>query len=101
MTKLKHHVFVCTSSRLNGQMKGFCMQKDGVAIVQKFMEKIEEEEMGDVMITNTGCFGICQKGPIVLVYPEGVWYGSVTPDDVDEIVEKHLIGGEIVKRLEI
>ena len=53
------------------------------------------------MISNTGCLGLCNDGPIVIVYPEGTWYGKVTPNDVDEIVESHLLNGNIVKRLEI
>ncbi len=51
------------------------------------------------MVTNTGCFGICDKGPIVVIYPEGTWYGNVSEDDVEVIVEKHLVGGEKVKEL--
>lgn len=101
MQKLKHHIFVCTSSRINGQQKGMCLQKEGVDITEKFTMEIRDRDIEDAMVTNTGCFGICSKGPIVVVYPEGVWYGNVTPDDVEEIIEKHIEGGEIVKRLEI
>ncbi|MEJ6952542.1 2Fe-2S ferredoxin [Natronospora cellulosivora (SeqCode)] len=102
MPEIKHHVFVCSSSRINGQQKGYCVNKDSVEIVQNFMMEIEEWGLaGAVMLTNTGCLGICDKGPIVIVYPEGVWYGGVTPDDVEEIVESHLENGEIVERLQI
>ncbi len=68
--------------------------------MMRFMEEIEDRELGnDVYITNTGCFGICEKGPIVVVYPDNVWYGSVTPDDVTEILDEHIEGGTIVDRL--
>jgi len=72
--------------------------------MMRFMEEIEDRELGnDVYITNTGCFGICfgicEKGPIVVVYPDNVWYGSVTPDDVAEILDEHIEGGTIVDRL--
>jgi (2Fe-2S) ferredoxin len=53
------------------------------------------------MVTNTGCFGICDKGPVVVVYPEGTWYGNVTEDDVAEIVEQHFENGEKVESLVI
>ncbi len=100
MYKPKYHIFVCSSSRINGDQKGFCFQKDAVGIVNNFMEEIQDRELdGEVMITNTGCFGICSKGPIVVVYPEGVWYGSVTPDDVEEIMDSHIENGEVVSRL--
>ena len=102
MINLKHHIFVCTSCRINGQQKGFCFSKDSVDIVQKFMEAIEENDLsGDVMITNTGCFGICDKGPIAVVYPEGVWYGNLTEEDVDKIIEQHIMEGTPVSELMI
>ena len=102
MVKPKHHVFACTSSRINGRQQGFCHSKQGVEIAGRLMEYIEEYELsGEVMITNTGCFGICDKGPILVVYPEAVWYGNVTPDDVEEIVASHLENGQIVERLQI
>lgn len=66
------------------------------------MEEIEERDLSsEVMITNTGCFGICSQGPVVVVYPENVWYKEVTPEDVPEIVESHFENGKKVDRLEI
>lgn len=102
MQKPKYHVFICTSSRINGQQKGYCHSKGGVDIVQTFIEEIENRELTeDVMITNTGCMGICSSGPIVVVYPEGVWYKGVSIEDVCEIVESHFENGIKVGRLEI
>ncbi|WP_018247472.1 2Fe-2S ferredoxin [Orenia marismortui] len=101
MNQPKYHIFVCSSSRINGQQRGFCVNKDSVEIIQNFMMEVQDRGMTDTMITNTGCLGICDKGPIVIVYPEGVWYGNVSPDDVEEIVESHLENGEVVERLEI
>jgi len=64
------------------------------------MEEIEDRDLSnDVMVTITGCFGICDKGPIVVIYPEGAWYGNVTVEDVPEIVESHLEGDKKVERL--
>jgi (2Fe-2S) ferredoxin len=102
MIELKHHIFICTSCRMNGQQKGMCYSKASVDIVQKFIEEIEELDLsGEVMITNTGCFGICDKGPIVVVYPEGVWYGDITEEDVDKIVQQHIACGIPVEELRI
>lgn len=100
MVSPKYHIFVCTSCRVNGQQKGFCFSKGAVDLVQRFMEEIDDRDLSsEVMITNTGCFGICDKGPVVVVYPEGVWYGNVTEDDVETIVEQHLEGGTVVESL--
>lgn len=102
MVKPKYHIFVCTSCRINGQQKGFCYSKDAVDIVQRFMEEIDDRDLSsEVMVTNTGCFGICEKGPIVVIYPEGVWYGNLTSDDVEKIVEQHIEGGNVVEELVI
>lgn len=102
MNKPTKHIFICTSSRINGQQKGYCHTKGAVDLVMKFMEEVEERDLGgEVFITNTGCFGLCEKGPIVVVYPDNVWYGSVTADDVKVIMEEHIEGGKPVARLEI
>ena len=102
MVQPKYHIFICTSCRMNGQQKGYCFQKGSVDIVQKFMQEIEDRDLsGDVVINNTGCFGICEKGPVMVVYPEGVWYGNVTEDDVERIFDEHIEGGKPVKDLMI
>ena len=70
--------------------------------MMSFMEEIEERDLGgEVFISNTGCLGFCDKGPVVIIYPDNVWYGSVTVDDVEEIMEEHIEGGSPVKRLEL
>ncbi|ADG81565.1 sucraseferredoxin family protein [Thermincola ferriacetica] len=100
MNKPKYHIFVCTSSRPTGQQKGFCHAKASVELMEAFMEEIEERGLGsEVFVTNTGCLGICEKGPIVIVYPDNVWYGAVTVDDVEEIMEEHIEGGRPLARL--
>lgn len=101
MDKPKHHIFVCTSSRLNGEIKGFCAQNDGLEILENIVEEIQDRDLdSEVMVTNTGCFGICSMGPIVMIYPEQIWYGKVTPDDVEEIMDA-IEEDKIVERLVI
>lgn len=102
MNSPKYHIFVCTSCRVNGTQKGFCFSKGSVDLIQRFMEEIEERDLsGAVMVTNTGCFGMCSRGPIVVIYPEGTWYGNVTEEDVATIMDQHVEGGRIVKELQI
>ena len=101
MEKPKKHVFICTSSRMTGQQKGFCNTKGAVDLVNAFMEAIEEADLEGIFVSNTGCFGLCEQGPVVVIYPDNVWYGSVTPDDVEAIMEEHIEGGGIVTRLQI
>ncbi len=102
MVSPKYHIFVCTSCRTNGTQKGFCHQKDSVKILEKFLQEIEDRDLsGDCMVSNTGCFGICSRGPIAVVYPEGVWYGGLTVSAVEEIAEEHLEGGKIAEKYRI
>ena len=94
MVSPKYHILVCTSCRINGVQKGLCHQKKSVPIVEKFMQEIEDRDLtADCMVTNTGCFGICSRGPIAVVYPEGVWYGNLTEEAVVEIMDSHIEGG--------
>lgn len=99
MNKPDHHIFVCSSSRINGQQKGFCVSKDSAAIVGRFLDEITDRECeNSIMVTNTGCMSLCNKGPVVVIYPEGIWYGGVTEDDVEEIMDA-LENGEVLERL--
>jgi len=95
------HVFVCVQQRPPGHPMGSCSDRQSREVLQRFMEKqqMDPELFMSCMITLTGCLNACGVGPVVVVYPEGIWYGGVKPEDVDEIVEKHLKGGEVVERL--
>ncbi|MDU4960574.1 MAG: (2Fe-2S) ferredoxin domain-containing protein [Sporomusaceae bacterium] len=100
MNKPERHIFVCTSSRPTGQQKGMCLSKDGVGVMMKFMEEITDRDLGgSVFISNTGCFGLCGQGPVVVVYPDNVWYKNVAVEDVAEIMERHIEGDAPVARL--
>jgi (2Fe-2S) ferredoxin len=56
---------------------------------------------GKIRINQAGCLDRCELGPVMVVYPEGIWYSYVDEQDIDEIIERHLIGGEPVERLRI
>lgn len=99
MQKPDYHIFVCSSSRINGLQKGFCVQKDAPGLMSAIVEEVQDRGM-NAFVTNTGCFGICEKGPIVVVYPQGDWYGNVTSDDVEELIEA-IEEGETLERLAI
>lgn len=88
MEKPKNHIFICCSARMTGEIKGVCAQKDGIEIARALAEGVQERDMSDqVMVTPTGCFGLCTKGPVVMIYPQQIWYGQVSPDDVEDILD--------------
>lgn len=89
------HVFVCTSGR-------YCPSLDGnsLEIHKAFKELVAKAGLkGKVRVNNSGCLDQCGHGPMVVVYPEVVWYSHLTVDDVPVIVEEHLLNGQPVERL--
>ncbi len=77
-----------------------CTSSNSEQIIERLREEIKAKGLEkEVNVVRTGCFGLCALGPIMIVYPEGSFYSMVTPDDVPEIVEEHLLKGRIVTRL--
>ena len=97
--KFDKHVFVCTNQRVNSERPS-CGEEHGMELVKAFKKEIKDRGLSvDMRAQKAGCFDICEFGPNVVVYPEGVFYGRVQLSDVTEIVEEHLIGGRPVERL--
>lgn len=100
MPKPSKHVFVCTQSRPPGHPRGSCGQLGCTSVFQAFMQQFDQGQMyGEFALTAAGCLGACDAGPTVLVYPEGVMYAQVKPEDVPLIVEQHLKNGQPVEGL--
>ena len=102
MSHFKYHVFFCTNQREGGEM---CCNNHGAGDMRDHM-KARVKELGDkvpgkVRVNTAGCLDLCEKGPVIVVYPEATWYTYVDREDVDEIIESHLIGGKPVDRLKI
>ena len=85
------HILVCRGTG--------CTSSKSPEIIENFRKIIEEKGIQNVRVIQTGCFGLCAKGPIVIIRPEDTFYAMVTPDDCREIIEKHIEKGEIVERL--
>jgi (2Fe-2S) ferredoxin len=100
--RFEHHVFVCENRRPDGSPKGCCASKGGAAVREALKAELARRGLqGRVRANAAGCLDACDRGVAVVVYPEGVWYGGVTPADVPEIVERHLVGGQPVERLRL
>ena len=77
-----------------------CTSSGSARLVERFEELLEQNGLTkEIKLVHTGCFGLCEAGPVVIVYPEGAFYSRVKVEDVDEIVAEHLIKGRIVQRL--
>lgn len=98
----QHHVFFCINQRDDG--RACCADKDSQAMRDYAKQRIKALKLsapGRCRINNAGCMDRCDLGPVIAVYPEGVWYTYVDKEDVDEIIDEHLVHGRIVERLKI
>ena len=88
----RSHVLVCGGTG--------CTSSGSLAIIDKLEEEIKKQNLDkEIRVVRTGCFGLCEAGPVVIVYPEGTFYSRIKVDDVDEIVSEHLLKGRIVQHL--
>ena len=92
MDLFRAHVLVCGGTG--------CSSSGSAELIKRFEEQIAKNGMDkEVKVVRTGCFGLCEAGPVVIVYPEGTFYSRIKVDDVDEIVSEHLLKGRIVQHL--
>jgi (2Fe-2S) ferredoxin len=97
--KLDKHIFICMNQREAGHPRGCCDPTGQGELQRLFKTKLAQRGLKNVRANKSGCLDQCELGPTVVVYPEAVWYGSVKPQDVDEIIDSHIIGGAPVARL--
>lgn len=98
----EQHVFICTNQREDG--RPCCGERTGVAAQKHAKKRLKNLDLigqGKIRINQSGCLDRCEEGPVLVVYPQGTWYTYVDNDDIDDIIDTHLIGGKIVERLKI
>ena len=100
MSYYKYHLFFCLNERDDG--RPFCAQHGAKRMRDYLKKRVKEEGLagpGGVRVNTAGCLDRCSQGPVIVVYPDDVWYTYVDQEDMDEILEKHLLRGEVVERL--
>lgn len=95
----KRHIFACHTQRPPAHPRGSCGAAGAQPLWDRLASKIEQESLTDVGFTASGCLGFCAAGPLMVLYPEGIWYRPTTQEDIEEIVETHLKEGRLVERL--
>ena len=93
------HIFVCTNRRPAGHRRGCCAAGDSESLRDYLKSRVKEMGLPGVRVNSAGCLDRCELGPTLVIYPEGVWYGYKTHEDLDEILETHLVKGDRVQRL--
>lgn len=102
MNHFKHHVFFCLNQREDGGP--CCCNHNAEELFGYMKSKVKAEKLngkGMTRVNRAGCFDRCSEGPVIVVYPEAVWYTYMDKEDIDEIIESHIKHGKVVERLKI
>ena len=102
MSFYKHHVFFCQNKR--EAPAACCANHNAEGMREHAKKRIKALKMsgeGQVRVNSAGCLDRCEQGPCIVVYPEGTWYTYVDAQDIDEIIDEHLVKGRVVERLKI
>ena len=95
------HIFICINQRSLDNPKG-CCGDNGMAVRIAFVQELAKRGLkNNVRANKTSCLDVCSLGPSVVIYPAGIWYKRVSPEDVPEIVETSIIGNGMVTRLQL
>jgi len=98
----KRHLFVCVNERKDGSQ--CCAQHDAEAVrlhAKNRLKALGLNGPGKMRVNKSGCLDRCSEGPVAVVYPEAVWYTYDDAEDMDEIIDEHLLNGRIVERLRL
>jgi len=102
MNRFEKHIFICENKRPEGHPRGCCAEKNSPEVRELFKTRIKELGLNTTFRSNSaGCLDACEHGVTVVVYPEQIWYGKVIVDDVEEIIQQHMIKNIPVERLKI
>ncbi len=102
MSYYQHHVFICCNQRSDGRAS--CNDQGSQSLRDYAKARIKALGIagaGRVRINQSGCLDRCDSGPVMVVYPEEIWYTFIDEKDIDEIIDEHVMGGRVVERLQI
>jgi len=93
------HIFCCINEREPDHPRGSCARQGSVELHQYMKTKSKELGIEGIRVNKAGCLDRCELGPVMVIYPDGIWYGITSTDDIDEILEHHILNGKQVEHL--
>ena len=100
--KFKKHIFICTNERPKDSPRGDCLRCGGMDIRMRFVQLINQHGLkGKVRANKSGCLDACELGAAVVIYPDNIWYSCKTKEEVDQVINEHLINDRIAENLQI
>ncbi len=97
----KRHVFCCTNKRPDGHPTGCCASKDAERLRNYLKARVKELGIPDTRVNASGCLDRCHLGPVLVMYPEGIWYRPKSIDDIEKILQNHILNNAIVRDLQV
>ncbi len=102
MKRFNKHIFICENKRPEGHPRGCCSEKGSLEIREHFKTRLKELGLNaEIRANGAGCLDACEFGVSIVIYPEQIWYGAVTKNDVEEILQSHILNNIPVERLKI
>ena len=100
MKKPEHHLLVCASFRLGGEAQGVCQKKGSASHLGYLQSELADRGLDQVTVSATGCLNVCDRGPAMIVYPQGDWYGNLgSSDAIDAVLDAIESGTPCAKHL--
>lgn len=98
MKKPEYHILVCNSYRVAGDAQGYCNKNGATDFVQYISEECADRGL-DAAVSTTACLNVCSQGPVMVIQPQNLWYGAITEDKIDEILDALEEGGAVEEYL--
>jgi len=98
MKKPEYHFLICNSYRVSGDSQGACQKKGGASLLQYLSEQVDDRGL-DAVVSGTACLNVCTKGPAMVIYPQNNWYGGLSEEAIDEILDSLESGEPVAKYL--
>lgn len=93
------HIFICQNQRAKGHPQGCCLSKGSDKLLNYMKTRVKELGIKNIRINKSGCLDQCKNGPVLVIYPEGTWYSPQCVEEIEEIIQCHLLKGKSVERL--